>query len=377
MKEFLKRFSGSRVKGQLLVFLALFIVAEIVLRILGFRAGTAIDDFKPQQHPVYQQRFISDERGMNYISTSEKELLMPGSSINPQGFRGNLAYTPEVMDSLRKSTRKEIIMVIGDSFVEGCCPDSVTQSFPDLLKRTGKYTILNFGVAGTDPLQYRLVAEKYVPLLKPDRVLVVSYFGNDVLIYERVPTPGIPESYPFKNNKWISPIAENYISEKMNYKFKDADEAFRFYMNHYTLRGENRNFFEKSISYSVIFSKLYLAIERRLHQRYWMKRYPHTKTVDGYEQAYAQFHAIEKLCDSLRISCIFTGIPEPTEAADLAMVRKKYQAMFKDIPWSVPAGFSVADYTGSAMANHYNTEGHKKYALFLKQILDTVPIERK
>ncbi|PBQ30979.1 hypothetical protein CNR22_04070 [Sphingobacteriaceae bacterium] len=377
MEKKIKRFSGSRIKGQLLVFLALFIVAEIVLRIFGFRAGTAIDDFIPQDHPVYQPRFISDERGMNYISTREKELLMPGSSINQQGFRGNVAYTPQAIDSLRKSNGKEIIMVIGDSFVEGCCPDSVTHSFPDLVNRTGKYTILNFGIAGTDPLQYRLVAEKYVPLLKPDRVVVVSYFGNDVLIYERVPTPGIPESYPFKNNKWISPIAENYISEKMNYKFKDAGEAFRFYMDHYTLRGESRNVFEKSISYSVIFSKLYLAVERRLRQRYWMKRYPYTKTVDGYEQAYAQFHTIDKLCDSLQIPCIFTGIPEPTEAADLPMVRKKYQPMFKDIPWSVPAGFSVADYTGSAMANHYNTEGHKKYALFLEHILDATRRARK
>lgn len=374
MKERMKTFFGRGINIQLLVFLGLFIFAELLLRVFGYRAGTMFDDFIPEENPVYLPRFVSDERGMNYIKAIDKELLLPGEVINKEGFRSNVPYTPRAIDSLRKNTGKEIVMIIGDSFVEGCCPDSVSHSFADLLNRTGKYTTLNFGIAGTDPLQYMLVAQKYVPLLKPDRVIVVSYFGNDILYYKRVPTPGIPESYPFKSNKWLSPIAENYVSGKSNYKFKTADEAYRFYMYNYTLKGANRNLFEKSISYSVIFSKLYLAIEHYIKRRNWANGHPLIETVDGYEQTYGQFHAIALLCDSLKTPCIFAGIAEPKEADNVPAIKIKYQRLFKAISWSVPAGITVSDYTGRSMANHYNTNGHEKYAKFLEHILDTMRV---
>jgi hypothetical protein len=370
MKERIKKMSGGGLRKQLLVFLALFVLAELLLRLFGFRAGTLLDDFKPDAHPVYQPRSVSDERGMNYIKVSDKRLLMPGAVINQQGFRGNIPYTPTAVDSLRKSTGREIVMIIGDSFVEGCCPDSVAHSFPDLINQHGRYWVLNFGIAGTDPLQYKLVAQKYVPLLKPDRVVVVSYFGNDLLSYKRVPTPGIPETYPFENNRWLNPMAENYLSDKLNYKFKTADEAYQFYMDHYTLRGKSRNLFERTISYSVIFSKLYLMVERYITRRYWIKRLPYSETVNSYAQAYEQFHAISALCDSLKIPCLFAGIPEPKEADDVPALRARYQPMFKEIPWSVPYNFTTDDYTGKTMANHYNTAGHKKYAGFIEELLD-------
>lgn len=146
-------------------------------------------------------------------------------------------------------------MIIGDSYVEGCCPDTVTNSFPDIINRNGNLKGLNMGISGTDPLQYQLVAQKFLPLLKPNKVVVVFYFGNDILTFERKATPFAPLTFPFKNNKWLFGVAPNHLSQKLNYSFKTADEAYQFYIDKYTLTGSDRNFMEKTFSYSVIFLK--------------------------------------------------------------------------------------------------------------------------
>jgi len=355
-------------KVQGLVFLGLFVLAELILRLAGLRAGTLIDDFAAVDKPVYMERFISDETGINHMKDLGK-LLMKGSVVNAQGFRGNYNYTPQILDSIRKYTRRKIIMVIGDSFVEGCCADSVTNSFPDLLARGKEYEVLNFGVAGTDPLQYALIAEKYAASLKPDLVLVCVYFGNDILTYERKPTPGIPLTYPFIQNKWIYAVAPNHLSKKVNYVFQTPQEAYDFYLEHYTLKGPNRNFFERLLSYSVIFSKIYLVLEHRKANSDWQKSCP-PMNIDNHIFSYTNFKRTKNACDAAGIPCLFVGIPAPAEATTGAGLKETYKGYFKEIGFEVPVNLTLRDYDGADAGNHFNNEGHVKYALFLKQQLD-------
>lgn len=359
----------SRLKSQIIIFSVLFLVLEIILRIFGFRAGTSIDEFKPQTHPEYVERFVSDESGINHLKRGNS-MSMPGTVINNQGFRGDIDYTPHTIDSLKKRSGKEVVMIIGDSYVEGCCPDSVSISFPDLLNKSKKYAVLNFGVAGTDPLQYELVAKKYIPLLKPDRVVVAIYFGNDISFFKRVPTPYVPLTFPFKNNKWIFQVAPNYLSGEVDYLFKSEKEAYQFFLDKYTLRGNNRNGFEKTISYSVIFSKLYLAVELRRKLWKWQDLNRNVKVVDADEVTYSRISNISNICDSLNVPLLFVGIPAPEEAKEGKGLKAKYQKDFKTINWHVPFNFTTDDYDGKDAGNHFNNQGHKKYADFLEQLLD-------
>jgi len=356
---------------QLILFTSLFVIAEIVLRLCGMRAGTLLNDFRPDTHPVYQARFLSDHAGINHILASN-ELLMAGSVINQQGFRGSFNYTPHAVDSVRKASGKEIVMIIGDSFVEGCCPDSVYHSFPDIIDRSDRYRVLNFGVAGTDPVQYELITRHYVPVLKPDHVVVAFYFGNDILQYNRTPSPGVPLFFPFKDNKWLFGVAPNDLSQKLNYNLKTADEAYTFYMNHYTLSGSNRNIIEKAIGYSVILSKIYLYIEYSIAKRRWQKKNAgmHIDENQINQISYNNLNNIRRVCDSAHIPLTIAGIPAPKECEEGAALKSKYKGIFRDIPWHVPSYLTHDDYDGMSEANHFNNQGHQKYAVFLKTILD-------
>lgn len=357
-----------KLKIQLLVFICLFVLVEIVLRLFGMKAGTLIDDFKIQENPVYEPRFTADELGINYIDENATSLML-GTKINKQGFRDFINYTPEIIDSIKNQAKKEIVMIIGDSYVEGCCPDTVINSFPDIINGNSNFKVLNMGISGTDPLQYQLIAQKYLPLLKPNKVVVVFYFGNDILTFERKATPYAPLTFPFKDNKWLFGVAPNHLSQKLNYSFKSADEAYQFYIDKYTLTGSDRNFIEKSLRYSVIFSKIYLYIEHRNARKLWESK-GIVYNWDGFDIAHKRLASIQKTADSLNIGVVFVGIPSPEEAANNEDLKKKYKTLFKEIKWDAPTNLTKDDYDGMNISNHFNNNGHEKYAEFLKKIIE-------
>ena len=362
-------FWKRKLKIQALIFICLFFFVEIVLRLFGMKAGTLIDDFKIEETPVYEPRFKVDELGINYINENATSLML-GSKINKQGFRDYINYTPEIVDSIKNQTEKQVVMIIGDSYVEGCCPDTVTNSFPDIINRNTNFKVLNMGISGTDPLQYELIVKKYLPLLKPDKAVVVFYFGNDILTFERKATPYAPLTFPFKNNKWLFGVAPNHLSQKLNYSFKSADEAYQFYIDKYTLTGSDRNFVERCFSYSVIFSKIYLYVEHRNARKLWESK-GIVYNWDGFDIAHKRLVAIQKTADSLDIDVLFVGIPSPEEIANNENLRDKYKSLFKEIKWDVPTNLTKEDYDGMDISNHFNNNGHKKYAEFLKRIIET------
>ena len=49
----------------------------------------------------------------------------------------------------------------------------------DIVSRQG-YLTFNTGIPGTAPNQYAYLAEKYIPLLDPDIVAVMFFWGNEV-----------------------------------------------------------------------------------------------------------------------------------------------------------------------------------------------------
>ena len=357
----------ARFKIQVIVFIGLFVLSEIILRFIGMKAGTLIDDFQIEDHPIYLPRFISDSNGINHLDAHSKA-LMNGSKVNAQGFLGEFNYTKASIDSIRLKTGKKIVMIIGDSFVEGCCADSVTISYAGLLSHQKQYQLLNFGVAGTDPQQYALIVKRYVKELNPDLVLVNVFFGNDFLTFERKVTPGIPLTYPFYHNKWIYATPRDYLSNEFSYVLKTPEEAYQFYMRQYTLRGDNRNYFQRILSHSVIFSKIYLLIEHKYKEWKWVKNHPKLK-VDVNELTHVHMRSIQQDCDAAEVPCVFVGIPAPAETEEGSALTGKYKHLFQEVPYIVPSYFKFSDYDGKDISNHFNNTGHVKYAHYLDSLV--------
>lgn len=362
-----KQQKWKKVKAQAIIFLSLFVLLELILRIFGMRAGTLIDEFKVQDKPQFLERFAVDELGINKFSTKVDGRML-GTVVNQEGFRANFEFTKQAIDSIRKATGKKVVMLVGDSFVEGCCADTMSNSFPDIIGRSDKYLILNFGISGTDPVQYRLIAQKYISLLRPDIFVTCFYFGNDIFTLVRKPEPYVALTYPFVDNKWIFGIAPNHLTGKMNYNFKTPMEAYNFYVDKYTLCGRNRTWFEKLLSYSVCFSKLYLALEHYKYKKEWERKCINIPAVNVDDIAYNDLNAIRKIGAEEHIKTIFVGIPAPYEVKD--DVLSKYSKNLKDISMDVPRNLSAEDYDGMQASNHFNNEGHRKYADFLMKVLN-------
>jgi len=364
----MKASTKRNVSIQLLVFVGLFSIAEIILRLFGMKAGVLIEDFIVEDHPVYEARFQCDSLGMNTL-ISDAPNLIRGTYINRQGFRSSFDFTPATVDSLRSRAHKKVLMMIGDSYTEGCCPDSLTHSFPDMLNRDKRYAVLNFGVAGTDLLQYALVAEKYAAALKPDLAVIIVYLGNDMPYNPRKVSPGVPICFPFRHNKWINYIAPDHLAGQMDSVLPTPEAAYTFFLDHYTLKGNNRNWFEKSISHSVILSKLYLFTEHFIAQYKW-NHSVHGPMYEPVKNTRNILKRIENACTAAGVPCLFACIPAPVESDEGEGLKKKYGEMLQGVNWLMPYHFTLKDYDGRESFNHFTTEGHAKYADFLKKALD-------
>jgi len=129
----------------------------------------ADDQFPFASMPQYRAQVIDNQEKQRF-----------SVSLNDQGFRSK-PFIPKQPDEVR-------LIVIGDSTVFGIGveeTDTVSSLLQDQLNaRTGPgastiYSVYNLGVGGYGPAEYYLLAKRYIPILKPDFVVVAWFTGND------------------------------------------------------------------------------------------------------------------------------------------------------------------------------------------------------
>ncbi|MFK7787809.1 MAG: hypothetical protein AB8B56_21990 [Crocinitomicaceae bacterium] len=347
-------------RTQLLVFLVLFILAEIVLRLLGYKPGVLNDHYYQPGEVSYLPILYADEMGITHHKT--KEFFYEDQVMNEEGFFSDVPYTKRAMDSLRRAGKK-VVFLVGDSYASGCCPGSYEMSFAYLLNQSEEYEVLNFGVGGTDPLHYELVVKKYLPMLEPDLIVVPVYFGNDIMPYDRTPKPFIPVCYPVDEGHWMS--SEPYFNlRKPNTYFKNFEEAKDFYYTYYSLRSDESNWFERTIAHSIILTRIYLYAKIKLGEiGQGDKRYIPPKEPPF---SYNHLKAIDDFCAENTTPVVFTAIESPVDISGGVNSRKQYHYVFNELKWSYPKTISLDDYDGSHIGAHYNEAGQKKYTDFLR-----------
>ena len=364
MKQGKSRLSWKWIRIQIIILLGLFIFVEVLLRIFGFRPGVVDKRFYVRDpHPIqYDSILYADSFGItHHLPTGQ---FINGQILNSEGYFSAIEYTEQSMDSVRNENKK-IIMLVGDSYTQGCCASNYQKSFAALLNNR-KQEVLNFGVGGTDPLHYRLQVERYVPELKPDVVVIAVYLGNDIMPYDRSVKPYVPVCYPVKNGYWISSEKPFHL-DTVDTAFRNFNEVRQFYYKHYSLHGTDNSFFEKSIKWSVIFSTIYLKFKELFRAKEFWKIMPPRLAKPKYTARHLE--AIRNYCASLNTPVIFAAIPSPIDIRKRVDLPAAYDFLFEGVTVYFPDDIRKSDYDGQKIGNHFKDSGHEKYANFLNQLI--------
>ena len=352
MKKFIKI-----VGINLLVLSVLLAALEIILRVLGMTpifflkkdASPNSDKYRKICQALRQGKdirvfpgFFTDSSGI-FRAAANASPAGTGNSmarprVNSSGFRGN--------EFTYLETEKTKIFFIGDSFTWGSAAKPIEESFPDLVEKAGYY-VFNGGMPGTDPQQYARLAEKYVPLLKPDVTAVCLYLGNDLKNYT-VPM--------LANQNLHYSTSVGFIrgyDDQGNY-FKNADQAIAYLKKQKCGCTENLG---DTLLYKTVIGK---AVYGLFHLKSRLTPDPRRKWVVDCLQR------IGRVCRDNRSQFILLLIPNKNPKKNKNNL--KLVASFPGIVSHYPGNFISTDYR-PAPDNHFNNQGHGKFARFILKIM--------
>ena len=347
---------------RLIILFVLLCFIEIGLRISGQIPGVFTLDFVPVEQFKETPYLYSDSLGINRLIDNGETMIY---NRNSDGFRSLFEFDQESIDSIRAAGQK-VIFFIGDSYIEGCCLDDYSKSFADIIGQNETVSIFNFGIGGTDPVQYKLLAQHYLDHLKPDLVVFSIFLGNDILFYERTHQPGYPISYQIEGVNWLPGEMPHHLAQAENVAYKNALEGYSSFVKHYTLKGDTRNVFEQLLGLSALGTKLYLGSSLFFKHLSWMNKRP--PQVCRLEQ---DLDECVKPCKKSGTPYLILGIPSVIDIKKNRNLEKEYSEYFgvHQAHFISPDLLEESDYDGESIGNHFTENGHRKYADYLYPIL--------
>jgi hypothetical protein len=172
------------------------------------------------------RKLFERETDSSEFATTYRQLLVQKADTGDEWHMAFMNYVahPFNEEGLRsiafknyKSKRKKVLLV-GDSFVYGMVAEPRYNCFADILLARG-YLVYSAGIPGTDPAQYAAIAQKYIPLLKPDVVLVCFYEGNDYMPFARMPASDKPHEYITNAGLFQSSPAGVFLNAEQAYAY--------------------------------------------------------------------------------------------------------------------------------------------------------------
>lgn len=312
-------------------------------------------DFRPDSL-VSTYDFLADELGMTYNNPNlyPRQGRQTEVSVNEQGFPATFAYTKEVIDSLREAG-KEIIFIIGDSFTFGTTSTTHDRTFVEILRASHpEAAILSFGVRGTDVVQYRLVAERFIPELRPDKVLIAFCGDNDIMDFERTPRPFLP--YLSDGMLLYVPASISGVPDLS----LSPDSAYHYYRERFSLFSRNDPI-ARILRLSCLTTLLY------------PKSFDHTPDEIDSIATFRSLFVIKTLSDSVNANFNILFLPSPvTDYFTLSDYHMHYDWVFRELMPNVhffPPGMIDKDDYLSKDDVHFNDSGNRKTADLIDKIL--------
>jgi lysophospholipase L1-like esterase len=327
---------------QTLIAISLFSLVEIFVRHQGYGPGDLRpnwSNFHPVDSLIVHDDFIVDSTGI--LVANSKTTNIP---INSNGFRA-----PEFADM---DTVKHKILLIGDSFTWGLTAQPLDSCFADLLKKMVEGTVINTGIPIADPAQYEAIAHRYIPILHPEKVIVMFYLGNDIMPQ---PRPTIPDK-PF----YYYTNAGAMMADDGAVHLNSAQDAYDYYTRRKFFLIHPVGFFEKVIAKSALLSRIYSLKYR------WEEKIEAEQAITDMSVTQKYLYSIVNICKENHCSLQIILIPEIKEADKaLAFFEKRYKGFFADGTLSkctyIPEGNTPKNYVPYP-DGHLNNAGHRFYA---------------
>ncbi|MEM7104574.1 MAG: hypothetical protein AAF502_15665 [Bacteroidota bacterium] len=255
------------------------------------------------------------------------------------------------------------VLLIGDSFTFGQVAEPIINGFADLLLASN-YMVYNTGMSGTDPTHYQQIAETFIPIIEPDIVIVNFFLGNDVQYYKKEINPGFPAFYPTN--------AGNLNSNNYGIYLDNAQEAYEANLGSiYTpmnlgIIGKGLKhtvigtFFVQSINLSDRLSPLTLTFLKKYQEEIEFLK-------SDIPNANEKCQKIKEISEKHGARFILSIIPD-LAGKQLTKV-EDYSNLFVDQNYVLCPSLTYKDY--NLMNSHFNNEGHRKYAEFLKGLIES------
>lgn len=362
----------SKRKAVMAATIAILLGLEVILRLFGLRPGVLQNRFMPVKEVVYMERFVSDTvHGGLSFNRDCSECLPDGFIINRQGYRSPYDFDAHTVDSIHE-LGKRVVLVLGDSYTEGCCAEPIDSSFMDIgsCKALGM-VLFNAGVGSTAPLHYERILHRLLDSITPDLVVVNFYMGNDLLSPDTV-IPGVPQTFPIREYMWLSSTVPPFYWEKYGRThFYDYTEAYDFYLDRFTLFGSNVGWVGRVVRRSVLISRTVLNLRNAFYLIPWYVKY---HDFDHGQRTRTILERMNVYCEERGIPIFFALIPSAEGPWDGSEPEKSFADVFDGLPHAAPdmSQFSENDFDGGSSSNHYNNSGHRKHARFLMQVVDSL-----
>lgn len=338
----------------LVTFTVLIFSAEIFLRLIGEKTGfdlpakEYVDNFEKLK--VYSPTpFFTDSEGVFKANPDypwEDGKYGDGIIINSDGFRSS--------EFSNTSGERGKILFLGDSFVWGASARPLKNCFVDIIQSRG-YLTFNAGIPGTGPTQYAYLAQKYLPLFKPDFVVVMLYLGNDI---KKMPDPMLPgiNLWYITNAGWLYAFDEdgNPLS---------LFEAYHRYYYQYYVPHNLKNKLKRIIMSTVVGKRLWLFFKAKKESKGGSEGQNLMKPTED------SLNRIKKIADEHGTKFFLFLIPShPKLEKSMNSVRNSLQFLEK-FDLLVPSFLTVNDYV-ELPDDHFNNSGHLKYANFIIDVLE-------
>jgi hypothetical protein len=272
----------------------------------------------------------------------------------------------------RDSTTVKILL-LGDSFTIGMESEPCFNSFADILLAR-RYVVYNTGITGTDPAQYAAAAKEYIPLLKPDVVIVNFAFGSDFMHSPREPRPDEPHEH-FTNAGWFMSNPNGY--------YISAPQIYELYLKLSQIPDTEHKPFNRFCSWSATGSRIWTLLEQQgvvEHPELYKFRSTYQEVEkDSTEITKEYTDRIRKLCNSHDAILINSVIPfrlAQKNRKDVFTVEKEpLDIVFGKGKYTYPKNMVDDDFFGED-DHHFNNKGYLKYANYIEATLrDTLNLD--
>ena len=348
------------IAGNIAVLIVLLVVIEIILRVAGAPTIFQMERGSRARGGKYERfcRRVLEEKLVVYNSFytdgdgifkanpgfdfNNSDIFEGEFRINSDGFRGNEFKYIE--------TPTPRVLLLGDSFTWGAKALPINNCFADLLQEAGYY-IYNSGIPAVDPLQYARIAEKYIPLLKPDVAAVCLYLGNDIKAY---PHP----SEPNRTIRYTTNMGMLIGYDDNGRFFNNANEAFQYLKKRKC--GHCSNLWDYFIYKTVLGKAVHNILNLRKSD--YRKRYKPKLWVTG------ALKRIQIVCNETGTRFLLFIIPVAKRNERKWNSLEGNKHVLKDFEYFLPDNLESADYC-KAPNDHFNNRGHRKFADFMIKVL--------